>query len=413
MNLFRRLVFWLALLPASVSAASAPTKSAPPPPLVLISFDGFRWDYCERYPDETPNLQRFQREGVSARGLIPVFPSNTFPNHYSIVTGLYPTSHGIVNNGMFDAATGETFLSNRRACVQDSRWWGGEPIWVTAARHGQKSGCLFWIGSEAPIQGVRPTRWRAFDASTPFADRLADLLAWFELPPGECPQVVTFYLEEANSAGHRFGPNAPELAATLRILDAQLGQIRRELEQRGIVANYVLVADHGMTECGPERVVFLDDYVDLATVQVDFEQSVVGLRPQPGSDVAAILRALEKLPASAKIYRAEALPRHLHIDPRNPRVPPIWILPDEGWHVLRRASYDKGHATFPKGQHGYDPALESMHGILIAVGPSFRTGGDVIDRVENIHVYNLLCAALGWQPAPNEGDDRLVRAFLR
>lgn len=400
-----------ALVLSSLGVAASASESRVP--LVLISLDGFRWDYCTLYADETPHLRSLIRHGISARGLIPVFPSNTFPNHYSIATGMYPSRHGIVNNRMSDAETGETFLSNQRTCVQDSRWWGGEPIWVTAAKQGRQSGCLFWIGSEAAIDGFRPTHWRPFDPQMPFEARLADLLAWLELPAGERPDVITFYIEEANSAGHHFGPDAPELAATIRQIDDQLARLQREIERRGIAANYVIVSDHGMTDCGPDRVIALDDFLDLSTVQIDFDQTTVGLRPRRGTSIDAVMDALAKLPAAAKAYRASDLPAHLKVDPRQPRVPPIWILPDEGWQVMPRSSFEKARPKFPRGQHGYDPMLESMHGILIACGPAFKVTGEVVDRVENVHVYNLLCAALGLAPSPNDGDDRLVRAMLR
>ncbi|ACB74942.1 ectonucleotide pyrophosphatase/phosphodiesterase [Opitutus terrae] len=407
----RRILFLvlclLALLPRVGSAAETV------PPLVLISLDGFRWDYCAHYADETPNLHRFMREGTSARGLIPVFPSNTFPNHYSIVTGLYPSHHGIINNQMRDVRLGPKFVSSQRASVQDSRWWHGEPIWATAVRQGRKSGCLFWIGSEAAIEGVRPTWWRPFDPQAPFSDRLAELVRWFSLPEPERPAVATFYFEESNSAGHHFGPDSPKLARTLRQLDAEIGEIRDRLARLGLTPNYVIVSDHGMTSTSPERVVLLDDYLDLGTVELDFEHSTVGLRPRPGVDPATVLTALAKLPAVAKAYRAEELPAHFHVDPHSPRVPPIWIVPAEGWQVMSRVSFAKAQREFPQGQHGYDPQLESMHGILIASGPSFQSGGTVIERVENIHIYNLLCAALHLSPAPNDGDDRLVKAMLR
>lgn len=396
----------------AVFAATAPSPAAPP--LVLISMDGFRWDYIALHPDETPHLRQLMREGVYARELIPVFPSNTFPNHYAIVTGLYPSAHGIINNRMYDAGLDAVFVSSDPASVGDARWWRGEPIWVTAVKQGRKSACLFWIGSEAAIDGIRPTFWKRFDPKLPFAPRLEELVGWFTLPADQRPSVATFYLEETNSAGHHYGPDSPELVATVKQLDAYIGEIRARLSAAGVQANYVVVSDHGMTSCDNDRVVTLDDYIDLATVQVDFDDSVVGLRPIAGTDVAALLRALENIPpAHAKAYRAEDLPAHFHVDARNPRVPPVWIVAAEGWRVMQRSLVDRVKGRFVKGQHGYDPALRSMHGILLAAGPSFRSGGQVVETVENIHIYNLLCAALQLKPAPNQGDDRLVRAMLK
>lgn len=405
------LVLLAPLLRAAAPAVATPAAASTVPPLILISLDGFRWDYCALHPAETPRLRQLMREGISARGLIPVYPSNTFPNHYSIVTGLYPSHHGIINNLMFDPTLGAAFHYNRAASAQDSRWWGGEPIWITAGKQGRKSACAFWPGSEARIEGMRPTFWVPYDYSIPFPQRLDTLVHWLTLPADQRPDVVMFYLEETNSVAHAYGPDSPELVATLKLLDDRVGAIVDRLAAARVTPNFVIVSDHGMTACGPDRLIALDDYLDLKTVQVDFDETVVGLRPRPGTDVDAILRALAKLPPAAKAFRAADLPAHFHIDPNNPRVPPVWIVPAEGWKIMSRAKLDEDKTQ--KGQHGYDPALPSMHGILIAQGPSFKTGGTVVPAVENIHLYNLLCAALHLVPAPNDGDNRLVRAMLR
>lgn len=381
------------------------------PPLLLVSMDGFRWDYCALHPAETPHLHQLMREGVSARALIPVYPSNTFPNHYSIATGLYPSHHGIINNHFYDPALGTFFHYNQPGMAQDNRWWGGEPIWVTAVKQGRKSASSFWVGSEAEISGVRPTYWKPFDYHIPFAKRLDEVSGWLRLPADQRPAVITFYFEETNSAGHSFGPDSPELAAAVKLLDGELGTLLDRLKAEGQSLNVIVVSDHGMTSCGPDRIMLLDDYIDVGTVQVDFDETAVGLRPLAGTDVATLLRALARLP-HAKAYRTEDLPARFHIS-ANPRDPAVWIVPEEGWNVLRRAQFEAIKGRFLKGQHGYDNALDSMHGILIAHGPSFKNDGRIIDPVENVHIYNLMCATLHLTPAPNDGDDRLVRAMLR
>ena len=383
-------------------------------PLILISLDAFRWDYCTLHPAETPNLRRLIREGTSARALIPVFPSNTFSNHYSIATGLYPSHHGIINNVFFDPDLGEIFRYTSSTSARDTRWWLGEPIWITAVKQGRHSACSFWPGSEAVIRGSRPTYWKPYDYNgTSFEKRLDELAGWLARPASERPTIITFYLEETNTAGHNRGPDSPELASAVKLLDARVGAMVARLQADGTRANLVIVSDHGMTSCGNDRVLLLDDYLDIASVQIDFEESCVGLRPRPGTEVASLLKALANIPAlQAVAYRAEDLPTRFHIDASNPRVPPIWIVPAEGWHVVRRSLYQTMKTKFIKGQHGYDNALPSMHGIFIAHGPSFKSDV-VIDPVENIHIYNLLCAALALAPAPNDGDDRLVRATLR
>ncbi len=409
---FRRAITRMLALFFAALAGAALLRGAPAiPPLLLISMDGFRWDYCALHPDETPHLRQLMREGVSARALIPVYPSNTFPNHYSIVTGLYPSHHGIINNHFFDPTLGTFFHYNHPASVKDNRWWGGEPIWVTAVKQGQKSASSFWVGSEAEISGVRPTFWKSYDYSLPFAKRLDELSGWLRLPADQRPAVITFYFEETNSAGHSFGPDSPELAAAVQLLDTELGVMLDRLKAENQSINLIVVSDHGMTNCGSDRVMLLDDFIDLATVQVDFDETSVGLRPVAGTDTDALMRALASLP-HGKAYRTEDLPARFHVS-ANPRNPTVWIVPEEGWNVLRRGQFETIKVKFLKGQHGYDNALDSMHGILIAHGPSFKNDGTVIDPVENVHIYNLMCVALHLTPAPNDGDDRLIRAMLR
>jgi predicted AlkP superfamily pyrophosphatase or phosphodiesterase len=386
----------------------------PLPPLILISLDGFRWDYCELHPDESPTFRRLKREGVAARGLVPVFPSNTFPNHYTIVTGLYPARHGIVNNDFFDPALGEYFHFNQPTSAHDPRWWGGEPIWVTAIKQGQKAAASFWVGSEAPVNGVRPTFWKSYDYKIPFETRLDELIGWLKLSPAERPSIVTWYFEETNSAGHRFGPASPQVIAAVKLLDERLAAMLARFRAEGVEPNLVLVSDHGMTDTSYERVVVLEDHLDMKNIRVDSDGSAAALRPVD-DNVEAVLAAFKHV-AHVKAYRAEELPARFHFKD-NPRIAPVWILPDEGWHVGTRANREKLRVRYPEkgylaGDHGFDPALTTMRGIFIAHGPAFRRGVE-LPEVENIHIYNLLCAALKLKPAPNDGDDRLVKAALR
>ncbi len=383
-------------------------------PLILISLDGFRWDYLEKYPAAAPTLRSLRQEGVTARGLIPVFPSNTFPNHYTIVTGLYPARHGIVNNDFFDPELGTFFHYFQPAAVRDPRWWGGEPIWVTVIKQGGKAATSFWVGSEAAIGGVRPTYWQSFDYRIPFARRLDDVAGWLALPPATRPQFIAFYLEEANSAGHRFGPDSPEVAAAVHRLDGHIAALLTRLRGAGIEPNLMIVSDHGMAETSLDRTVVLDDLLDLKTVQVDSDGSVVALRPLTGS-AADLVRAFAGVP-HVWAGLVSDLPARLRLA-ANPRLAPVWVLPDEGWHVETRAGRERLRARYPEkgylgGDHGYDPAGANMHGLFLATGPAFRRGIE-LPEVESVHLYPLMCAVLGLRPAPNDGDDRLVRSALR
>ena len=384
-------------------------------PLLLISLDGFRWDYAEKYAAEAPTLRALKRDGAAARALIPVFPSNTFPNHYSIVTGLRPAHHGIVNNSFFDPAVNQFFRYNLPAAVQDSRWWGGEPIWVTAIKQGRKAAASFWVGSEAEIAGVRPTFWKKYDYSIPFERRLDELVAWLRLPAAERPAVVAFYFEETNSAGHTHGPDSPEVAAAIRLIDGRLATMLARLRAAQIEPNFLIVSDHGMTSTSLDRVIVLEDHIARDAVQIEDEGTALALRPLRGT-AADMVRAFAGVP-HVKAYLREEMPAHFHFQ-GNDRIAPVWILPEEGWHIGSRASVERlrtRYATahgYVQGDHGYDPRLPNMHGILIAHGPAFRRGVE-IEPLENIHIYNLMCAVLKLTPAKNDGDDRLVRAALR
>ncbi len=402
------------LLVAGLTALASAGAGAAEPPLILISLDGFRWDYCEKFPAEAVTLRALRDAGVAARGLIPVFPSNTFPNHYTIVTGLYPANHGIVNNEFFDPTHGMFFRYFQPASVGDARWWGGEPVWVTAIKQGRKAATSLWVGSEAAVAGVRPTFWKNYDYKIPFEQRLAELAGWLRLPAAERPAFVAFYLEETNSAGHRFGPDTPEVAAAVKLLDGRIASLLARLRADGTEPNLMIVSDHGMTATSLTRTVILDDLVDLKTVQLDAEGSALALRPLQ-DNTAEILRAFRDVP-HVKAYRAEDLPAHLRFR-GNPRIAPVWVLPEEGWHVGTRASIARLRTRYPEkgylgGDHGYDPNRASMRGMFIAHGPAFRRGV-ALPETESVHLYNLMCAVLHLKPAPNDGDDRLVRTALR
>jgi predicted AlkP superfamily pyrophosphatase or phosphodiesterase len=430
-----RLAVAIAAILAICTGARPASQTAP---ILLVSMDGFRWDYCALHNAETPHLRQYAAEGISASELIPAYPSNTFPNHYSIVTGLYPAHHGIINNDFFDPRLGQYFHYALPANSSLSQWWGGEPIWVTAERQGLKGATYYWVGSEAAIGGIRPTFSVRFDAAeykkASFESRIDKVVGWLRLPIDQRPSVVTFYLEETNSVGHANGPDSPELAAAIKLLDGRLGALIDRLNAEHLPVNLIVVSDHGMTAVSPDRVMMIDDYIDINAVLVDFQGPAMGLRPLTIAP-ANLVQALGSLP-HARAFLADYgplsadqagpfagqnsrvgnepgfLPERLHLS-GNPRIPQVWIMPEEGWEIQTRRYSQTPSAHNQKGDHGFDPAYRSMHGILIADGPSFRTGGEVIGPVENIHIYNLMCAALHITPGPNDGDNRLARAFLR
>jgi predicted AlkP superfamily pyrophosphatase or phosphodiesterase len=270
---------------------------------------------------------------------------------------------------------------------------------------------MFWPGSEAEIAGARPTYYQAFDGSVTCAQRVDGLLGWLSLPADQRPTFCTLYLDVVDHAGHDHGPDAPETAAAVRDVDAAMERLSSGLAVRGLrdTTNLIIISDHGMTSVLEGHLLFLDDFVDLAAVKIDFLGVQAGLRPLSGSPGALKARIMPALPAHVHLYLREEIPERLHFRD-NPRIPPLVILADEGWEIATRASFEK--RTKPEhGDHGYDPALPSMGATFIANGPAFRHGV-VLPPFENIHIYNLLCAVLGLKPSPNDGDDRLVHTAL-
>jgi predicted AlkP superfamily pyrophosphatase or phosphodiesterase len=385
----------------------------PRPPLILISFDGFRWDYRTKY--SPPNMNRLAAKGVSA-DLIPSYPSKTFPNHYTIVTGLYPGHHGIVANTVKDPPTGRRLSMSNSIENGDAMWWGGEPIWVTAQRGGLLSASMFWVGSEAPIEGHRPNFWAPFNNSLSGNARVDRVLAWLDLPADKRPTLLTLYINDVDGAGHSNGPGSEAVRSAVRRADGYLGRLLRGLERRHLTdkVNIVLVSDHGMAETSTDRVVVLDDYLSADDAEVIDINPTLGLFPKAGRE-DAVYKALLNAHPRLKIYRKAETPEHWHYRD-HPRIPPIVGVVEEGWQVLPRATLaqriSRGQ-TGPRGEHGYDPRdAISMRGIFVASGPSFKSGV-VLPAFENIHIYDALAAVLGVTPAHNDGDPAVARSMLR
>lgn len=383
------------------------------PTVILVSFDGWRWDYHTKAP--TPNLRRLMARGVRADGLIPSFPSKTFPNHYTIATGLYPGHHGIVANNIKDPQTGRLLTLSKREEIRDPMWWGGEPIWVTAERARQRTAAMFWPGTEAPIMGVRPAYWAPYDEKYPAADRVDRVLQWLDLPAAERPTFITLYFEDTDTAGHNSGPDSRAVREAIMRADGYLGRLVRGLEDRALLdgVNIVVVSDHGMSATSASRVVVLDDYVSLDDVEVVDINPTLGLFPRPGRG-EAVYRALATAHPRLKVFRRESTPERWRYRD-HPRIPPIVGVADEGWQVMRRSTVAEiamGRARAERGQHGYDPRLTSMRGVFVAAGPAFRRGVRV-RPFENVHIYNALAQILGVPPAPNDGNPAVARSLLR
>lgn len=384
------------------------------PTVILISLDGFRYDYLEKY--QPPNLRSLAREGVQAKWMIPVFPSKTFPNHYTIATGLYPQNHGIVENNVFDKAFNATFTMSNREEVQNGRWWLGEPIWITAEKQGQKTAPFFWPGSEAEIAGRRPTYWKPYEGKTPNDARVEMILSWLDLRPAERPTFLSLYFNDVDDAGHDFSPEARETRDSVIKVDNDLGRLIDGLKARGVFdqVNLIVVSDHGMATQDPNNTVILDELFDTNLAEkILWTGEIVSIHPKPGSEDAIYQTLKAKLPTQAKVYRKADLPARFHYS-NSPRIASLLVLPDEGWSLTTRKRFEemksKGRQGL-RGGHGYDNELPSMRAIFIAHGSAFKKGA-VIEPFENIQIYNVMTRILGLTAAPNDGDDSVAVAVL-
>lgn len=379
------------------------------PTVILISFDGFRNDYVDK--TDTPNFHRLINAGVTAQGLLPAFPSKTFPNHYTLVTGLYPAHHGIVANTMFDPEFNATFRISDRTAVSDGRWWGGEPLWVTAQKQGQISATYFWVGSEAEIMGVRPRYWKEYDGKVPNEERVQQALAWLDLPKAERPTFMTLYFSHTDDMGHNHGPDSPETLESIKAADALIGQLLQGLEARGLFekVNIIITSDHGMSATSDARVIKLSDYVELKTIEIIDGTPAVTLRPKQMS-VDSLYRMLVNAHPHMKVFRQEDFPARFHYSGHR-RIMPLMCLADDGWSINTR-NPESTTRSFNGGNHGFDNLLPSMRATFIAHGPAFKRGIRVAP-FQNVHLYNLMAKILRVTPAPNDGSLDSVRVMLR
>jgi predicted AlkP superfamily pyrophosphatase or phosphodiesterase len=382
-------------LPAPVAAAPAsPAAETRPRVTILVSIDGFRADYLDR--GETPNLTRLAAEGVRA-AMRPSFPSKTFPNHYALVTGLRPDRSGMIDNVMEDPRRpGITFTIGDPRQALDPFWWdAAEPIWITAEHAGIRTGTMFWPGSEVAFGDTRPSDWQRYDMNITGAQRVRSVIDWLRRPAAIRPRFVTLYFDTVDTAGHRFGPDAPETNAAIRDVDARIGELVQGLADLHQSADLVIVADHGMAATSPDRVVPLESLVDPALVHVVTDGPYSGMDAQPGQD-AAVAAALLRPHDHVQCWRKADIPARLHYG-TNPRVPAFYCLAETGWLITR-----PDRQAYFGGTHGYDNASPEMLALFVASGPDFRAGA-TLPSFDNVDVYPLVARLIGVTPRPSDG----------
>lgn len=374
--------------------------------IVVLCMDGFRWDYPEL--GYTPVLDSIERIGVKAASFKPVFPTNTFPNVYSLATGLYPDNHGIVMNNFFAEELNAVFRISDRKTVEDGRFYGGEPIWVTAEQQGITTASFFWVGTEARIQGIQPTYWKKYDESIPNEARIDTVIAWLNLPKAKRPELIMWYFSEPDGTGHDFGPESPEVNSMVTHLDSLLGVFINKMNKLPHAAkiNFIILSDHGMASISPDRYIDLSKHIkEEWVIRAHGGNPAIIVQAAEGKK-DSILAALSVLP-NLTAWRSSEIPTNLHFG-RNPRTLDILILADNTWSI----GWVGDSTRFTGGAHGYDPHEMDMHGIFYAFGPSFKAGHKH-HVIEVIDLYPLLAHLLRLEPAQTDGNLEISLEMLK
>lgn len=373
------------------------------PVTILVSIDGFRPDYRNR--GVTPNLDALAAGGISA-AMRPSFPSITFPNHYTLVTGLRPDRNGIVGNRMEDARRpGEVFTMQ----TDDPFWWTeAEPIWVTAEKAGIRSATMFWPGSNVDWKGIRPDDWQQYAHAVDARQRVDAVIDWLRRPAATRPRFLTLYFDTVDSAGHKYGPADAHVTDAVRDVDTAIGRLRNGLAELGQPANLVIVADHGMAPISPARVVRIDRMLPATAFHAVTDGPYVGMDPVAGQE-ANVARVMLAPHDHLQCWRKGEIPARFAYG-HNPRVPAIVCLAETGWLALTRdAPIDH---PVSGGTHGFDPAAPEMAALFIANGPAIAPRG-ALPTFDNVDVAPLLRDLLGLPAdATLDGDDAPFREAL-
>jgi ectonucleotide pyrophosphatase/phosphodiesterase family protein 5 len=372
---------------------------------ILISFDGFRWDYTER--EITPNLNKLAEDGVSALSLRPCFPTKTYPNHYSIITGCYIEKHGIIANNFSDPITGERYSLSDRASVQNEKWYKAKAFWELAEENGIKSASYFFPGSELDNPKRRPSYYHFYDHNLPYEDRIEGVIEWMKLPAKKRPKFITLYFHETDSFGHKYGPDSPETNSAVALLDSMLGILMYELEKINLVdsTNIILVSDHGMTEISTDKVVNIEKLLSDYDVIIQGEKPFMLIEPNE-NEIEKVYEILKQHDDHYSVYKKHEIPERYHYK-NNPSISSILVVAKSGWSLVTNDWLESFNNYANKGNHGYDNNHLDMHGIFYAAGPSFKKNYKT-GTVWNIDIFPLLCE-IYMLPIPNTIDGKSKR----
>lgn len=356
--------------------------------VILVSLDGFRYDYAQK--DGAKNILDIAAHGATAPdGMIPAYPSITFPNHYTIVTGLYPEHHGIVANRFYDPARQATYSMSDQNAVADGSWYGGDPLWSLAEQQGMRSACFFWPASEAEIGGKRPSYYLHYQDAYPDPQRVDQVIAWLKLPPDQRPHFITLYYPNVDHNGHEFGPDSPQTADAVRHVDDMIGLLVSDLKTLNLPVDLIVVADHGMIAAQGDWI-NLSAYADLSNFVTDGPL----LYAKTDADAERAFMQLQGKSDKFQVYRRKDVPPQLHFN-NNPRIGDPVIIPTGPYYIRAVVPTTGNPAHKEIGEHGYDPyTMKEMHALFVAEGPDIRPGVTV-PPFDNVNLYPLIAKILG------------------
>lgn len=385
-------------------ACSASTRKATDRYVVVLSMDGFRSDYPDRA--NTPTLDSLAQVGVKS-SFRPSFPSLTFPNHYSMATGLYPDHHGIVSNYFYAPDLNKTYDTWKPEDIVNSEFYGGEPVWVTAEKQGIKSATFYWVGSETNNPSLQPSFWKKFDKHVSFSARADSVIEWLSLPEAERPHLVMWYIDEPDGMGHKKGTDAPEIVSVVEELDKVLNHFFTRARTLPIFdkIDFIIVSDHGMATYTPEQFINLYDYLPIDSFEYVSEGVPALLYPKSTYLDTAYARL--KQISGFTVWKKEEVPAK-YMYGSNPRIGDLVLLPDMGNVIVFRKDMHPEHG----GTHGYDNFAPEMEAIFYAAGPSFKQHAEV-PAMANVNLYPLITTLLDITPAENDGDMETVKQLLR
>ena len=382
------------------------------PYVILISADGFRYDYAKKYNAE--NLLKLSENGVAAEAMMPSFPSITFPNHYSIITGLYPAHHGLVDNYFYDYKRKDFYSMSAKDKVRDGSWYGGQPIWTLAEKQGMLAASMFWVGSESDAGGKRPTYYYNYHEKFSPEDKVEKVMSWLKLPSDKRPHFITLYFPEVDHEGHGFGPDSPETEKSVHLIDAAIGSLVQKVKDLGLKnVNFIFLSDHGMIKVAKEEPIAIPEIL-LDKTRFDYYNSQTLLRVvvKNPAEVKSVFRELRRNKTKDyKVYLDKRFPKRFHFglkDDRYDRIGQILLVPKSPEIFL-----EKGKKT-SVGKHGYNPkTTPEMRATFYAFGPAFKNHLK-INKFSNVNVYQLIAKILGLKiTEPIDGNIKVLDKILK